>query len=911
MVPDRWVGWDEDGHWRAELEETLELWPEGTVGVHGIRDGRVAKSVEAARLLKSDSRVRDLEQLRAACAEVSGEDPGEIVRLAQRLDVKFSWYRFRDEGSYDAIFNPLWGQQEGLTEIDRVHYRRYGNVPLRRATDREVGSTLQDYLRRNLPDYMVPTSIMLLEALPLTPHGKLDRKALPAPEFNMTSGYRAPRTPEEEILCSLFAEVLGLERVGLDDNFFELGGHSLLATRLVSRVRSTLGVELAIRTLFEWPCVGELAVRLREAGEGRPPLVRQKRAERLPLSYAQQRLWFIDRLEERSTEYIIPEALRLRGELDREALEKTINTIVERHESLRTHFVEVDGEPEQVIEPALRIEVPLDDLSELEEGEQRERVLGALQQEGTQPFDLGRGPLLRMKLLKLGEREHVLLRTMHHIVSDGWSQGVFNREFMILYEAYRQGRENPLKPLAVQYADFAIWQRAWLEGGALDEGLAYWKKQLAGIPERLELPTDRPRPAMQTFRAEACHTLLSAEQTAKLKRFSQEHQATLYMTLLAAFGVLLSRYSGQDDIVVGSPIANRQATQLEELIGFFVNSLVMRVRTNSEMSFSELMSQVRRTTLEAYQHQDVPFERLVEELAPQRNLDTTPVYQVVFALQNAPSVTHGLKGLEAEPLRGNQLRVRFDLEVHAWEQEGQVGIYWLYNRDLFDRWRIDQMARHYLRVLDAMIMDADQLVGAMDLLGAEERRQVLETWNDTTREVPEATVPELFEAQVEKTPDAVAVVYEDQQLTYRELNERANRLAHYLINLGIGPEDVVALAVPRSLEMMVGLWGILKAGAAYLPLDPDYPTQRLAFMIEDAAPKCILVTKENRFAPSRPSMLHHLGSSMRPFKYACRLPHREPRRATSSINRLPTSSGIYDLYIRIYRNPKGRDCRPS
>ena len=583
----------------------------------------------------------------------------------------------------------------------------------------------------------------------------------------------------------------------------------------------------------------------RESGKEQTPLVRQGRPERLPLSYAQQRLWFIDRLKEGTgTEYNALGALRLRGELYREALERTINTIVGRHESLRTHFAEIDGEALQVIERELRIEVPVEDLSELEEGEQQERVQAAMRREREQPFDLAQGPVLRMKLLRLGEQEHILLRTMHHIVSDGWSEGVFNREFMILYEAYREGREDPLKPLTVQYADFAIWQRKWLDSGVLDEGLAYWKEQLRGIPERLELPTDRARPAVQTFGAEVYQVSLSKELTTALKRISQANQATLYMTLLAGFGVLLSRYSGQDDIVVGSPIANRQEEQLEEMIGFFVNTLVMRVRVRPSMSFEELLGEVRRTALEAYQHQDVPFERLVEELSPQRSLNTAPIFQVVFALQNAPRAASRMKGLQVEAIRGEEPRVRTDLEVHAWEEGGRIELYWLYNRDLFDRWRMEQMAGHYERVLEAVVANPVQVIGSLELLSSEERRQILEEWNDTKREVPVATLPVLFEEQVERTPGAVAVVYEEQSLTYRELNERANQLAHYLMERRIGPEDLVALAVPRSLEMVVALLGILKAGAAYLPLDPEYPEERLRFMVEDARPVCVITTSE-------------------------------------------------------------------
>ena len=371
----------------------------------------------------------------------------------------------------------------------------------------------------------------------------------------------------------------------------------------------------------------------------------------------------------------------------------------------------------------------------------------------------------------------------------------------------------------MQYADFALWQRKWLEGGALERGLSYWKKQLAGIPARLELPTDRPRPALQTFGGEVCSMTLSPAQVAELKRLSQDHQSTLYMTLLAVFGMLLSRYSGQDDIVVGSPIANRQEEQLEALIGFFVNSLVMRVRPRGEMSFGELLSEVRQTALAAYEHQDVPFERLVEELSPERSLNTTPLFQVMFALQNAPLDKQQLKHLEVNPIRGGELRVRFDLEVHAFERAGEITLSWLYNRDLFDRWRMEQMSRHYVRMLDAVVKEPGCAVGRVEMLSATERHQVLYDWNDTATAFPaDKCVHELFEEQVARTPNAVAVVFEGEELSYAQLNARANRLAHYLRELGVRPDALVAVCLERGFEMIVALLGVLKAGGACVPL---------------------------------------------------------------------------------------------
>src|SRR5579864_2859248 len=569
-----------------------------------------------------------------------------------------------------------------------------------------------------------------------------------------------------------------------------------------------------------------------------------ERPERLALSYGQQRLWFIDRLQGGSAEYNVAEALRLRGELKVEALERTINTIVERHESLRTHFAEVEGSPVQVIEGVQRVEIAMVDLREWEGEEQQERVRELMGEEGAEAFDLERGPVLRLKLLKLGEKEHVLLRTMHHIVSDGWSQGVFNREFMVLYEAYEQGRENPLPPLRVQYADFALWQRRELESGGLEAGLKYWKEQLRGIPERLELATDRARPGLQTFGAEAVNVRLDAEQVKQLKRVSREKQATLYMSLLAGFGVLLGRYSGQEDIVIGSPIANRQEAQLEEMIGFFVNTLVMRVRVKPEMSFGELLGQVRETALGAYQHQDIPFEKLVEELSPERSLNRTPLFQAGFTLQNAYGVKTRIRGVETEVVEGGERRVHTDLHMHVWEREEELEITWLYNRDLFDRWRMEQGIRHYGRVLQAMSGDVEQRVGEANLLEEGERRQIVEEWNQTERAFPDKTVAELFAEQARRNPGAVAVECGEQRLSYEELEQRARRVAEALRARGAGPEEIVAVAVPRSVELIIALLGIVKTGAAYLPLDAEYPAARLGWMLEDARPRCVLSSSE-------------------------------------------------------------------
>lgn len=856
--PRRWLLWDQSGEWRKELRQLLAQNPDSAIGVRAIRDSRVAPSITAVKVLNAwNDTALDVGELQRSSATTGGEDPNEIIKLAQQLGVKLSWQGFGADGIYKAIFNPRWQSQESAAERPSSYYRRYGNEPALSGETSELVAVLLDHLRQSLPDYMVPTTLMVLKSWPLTPSGKIDRAALPLPE-RRKEGYRAPRTEDEQALAAIFAEVLSLEQVGIDEDFFTLGGHSLMATRLVSKVRAQLGVELPLRSLFEAPTVEQLAPRVAQAKKARPALVVRPRPERLPLSYAQQRLWFIDQLEGgRSTEYNMPQTSRVRGELDLEALKRALNTIRERHESLRTHFAVIEGEPVQIVEPALPVELPLEDLSGLSDSEKEEHVLAAMRHEWERPFDLSSGPLFHMRLIKLSADDHVLLRNSHHIVSDGWSQGVFNREFMVLYEAFREGRGNPLEPLTLQYADYAVWQREWLTEAVLLHQLEYWKQALSGIPEELELPKDRPRQAMQTYAADACNVILPGDQVAALKQLGQVNQATLYMTLLAAFAALAQRYSGQDDVVVGSPIANRQDSQLERLVGFFVNSLVLRVRPGSQASFNELLAQVRTTALEAYQHQDVPFERLVEELSPERHLNKTPIFQVVFALQNAPMGTQQLKGLEIEPVGGDELQVRFDLELHVFEHTGHIGFYWIYNRHLFDRWRMEQMARHYVNLIRSVVATPGAPLHSLDVLSPLDRQTLLQDFNSTVVPLSDDMVPSLFEQQVTRTPNTSAVLSGEISLSFAELNERANRLAHHLISLGIGPEDLVGIALNRSIEMIVALLGVLKAGAAYLPLDLDLPEARLEQMLADAAPVLVLSRADlNAHLPQTTSILN-------------------------------------------------------
>ncbi|HEX9935823.1 MAG TPA: amino acid adenylation domain-containing protein, partial [Longimicrobium sp.] len=711
---------------------------------------------------------------------------------------------------------------------------------------------LRAHLRRGLPEYMVPSAFVFLDALPLSPSGKLDRKALPAPELaSAEDRYVAPRTPAEEVLAGIWAEVLRLERVGVEESFFALGGHSLLATRVVSRIRDVFAVELPLRALFEGPTVAELAGRVEEmrcAGlPVLPPVVPVERTEALPLSFAQERLWFIDQLEPGSTVYNIPVARRLGGALDVAALERALGEIVRRHESLRTVFGEVDGSPVQVIAPFGGFTLPVEDLSRLGEGDREAALRRRAGEEARRPFDLAAGPLFEAGLLRLGEEDHVLLLSMHHIVSDGWSMGVLFRELSALYEAYRDGRESPLAEPPVQYADYAVWQREQLAGEALDRQLAYWRERLAGAPELLELPTDHPRPAEQTFRGAHERIELPGELLRRLRALARSEGATLYMVLLGAFQVLLSKYSGSDDIVVGSPIAGRTRKEVEELIGFFVNTLVLRTELGGDPSFREILGRAREATLGAYENQEVPFEKLVAELQPERSLGHSPLFQVMFSLDDAPGADSGLPGLVTESVGAEMKVAKFDLSLGFVEGPGGGWGSLSYNTDLFDRATATRMARHLERVLEQVAAEPDVRLCELDLLDATERRQVVEEWNATWAPHPAGLCfHHLVEAQVERTPGAAAVVFEGKTLTYRELNERANRLARHLRRLGVGPEARVAVCLERSPEMVVAVLATFKAGGAYVPLDPAYPADRLAFMLADSAAAVLLTTEALR-----------------------------------------------------------------
>ncbi|HEY2232001.1 MAG TPA: amino acid adenylation domain-containing protein, partial [Candidatus Angelobacter sp.] len=705
---------------------------------------------------------------------------------------------------------------------------------------------LRKHLIRKLPEYMVPAAYVRLEKLPLTANGKLDRKALPAPELPEI-GRRKPRTAQEEILAELFAEVLGLKEVGIDDNFFALGGHSLLIIGLVSRIRSTLGAEISLRDLFEAPTVELLGERLLQSHSAHPPLRKVSRPAEIPLSFAQQRLWFLDQLQPGSRAYNVPLAVRLKGILPAKVMERVFEELVRRHEALRTTFEAVEGVARQVIVPPSKFSLPLTDLSSLPQENRETEALRLTRAETDKPFDLGRGPLLRAHLLRLAEQDHLLLLTMHHIVTDGWSMGIIMQEIARLYEAYLKNEDPGLPELGIQYADYAIWQREWLQGETLERQLAYWEKQLANLPHVHGLALDRPRPAVQTFQGAEYTVEVEQATVEAIKKIAINAQMTFFMALHGVFALLLSRYANSADIVIGTPVANRLQKELEGMVGFFVNTLVLRTDCSSGQTFWDYLAHIRNVNLEAHAHQDVPFEHIVERLNPHRSANLGALFQIMFSIGRKAEMESWLPGLSSRLLGGEETLVKFDLMVDAVEQNEGLSLSFAYDSDLFEASTIQRMGEHYRNLLRSVAANPRAKIGELPLLASSEQHHIVHDFNQTTSNYQlDQCVHELVEAHAQRDPEATAAIFEGRKLSYSELDKQANQLAHYLVKLGAGPEVRVGICVERGLEMLVGLLGILKAGSAYVPLDPAYPADRLAYMVEDAQAKVLLTQSKLR-----------------------------------------------------------------
>ncbi|CAK0533880.1 syringomycin synthetase [Burkholderia pseudomallei] len=704
---------------------------------------------------------------------------------------------------------------------------------------------------QHLPSYMVPSAYVRLDAWPLTPNGKLDRRALPAPadDAYARAEYEAPRGAKEEALAAIWRELLHVERVSRHDNFFELGGHSLLAVQLVSRLRQALSVEVALSTVFDAPVLSALAERL-EAGNTAvlPPIPLAPRDGRIALSLAQQRLWFLTQLEGVSEAYHMSGAVRLDGPLNREVLQRALNRIVMRHEALRTCFVREEGEPIQVIQPHADLTVSYHDLREAESirheaGNREQRAKDLSQAHASAPFDLSRDLPVRVLLLQLADEAHVVQVVMHHIASDGWSVGVFLQELSALYGSFIAEQGDPLAPLPLQYADYAAWQRRWLASGQLEKQGAFWQTNLSGAPTLLELPTDRPRPPKQSHAGASVEVKLGAALSERVKRLSQRHGVTPYMTLLSSWAAALSRLSGQEEVVIGSPVAGRNRTEVEALIGFFVNTLALRLDLSSEPTVGELLKRTKAQVLSAQAHQDLPFDQVVERVKPPRSTAHPPLFQVMFVWQNMPAGELTIPGLTIRAVETPLQTAQFELTLSLREAGDDIVGHLNYASALFDESTVRRYVTYWRRLLEGMTAGAaDQTIVGLPLLDEAERKQVVYAWNATERDYPiEQCIHQLFEAQVDRKPEAIALTFDGQRLGYAELNARANRLAHYLQERGVGPDRLVALCAERGIEMVVGLLAILKAGGAYVPLDPSHPPERLRRMLDDTNPVAVLV----------------------------------------------------------------------
>ncbi|MEF2052699.1 pyoverdine non-ribosomal peptide synthetase PvdD [Pseudomonas aeruginosa] len=764
------------------------------------------------------------------------------IEYIGRIDHQVKVRGFRIElGEIEAALAGLAGVRDAVVLAhDGVGGTQLvGYVVADSAEDAErLRESLRESLKRHLPDYMVPAHLMLLERMPLTVNGKLDRQALPQPDASLSQqAYRAPGSELEQRIAAIWSEILGVERVGLDDNFFELGGHSLLATRVISRVRQEQQLDASLKALFERPVLEAFAQGLERTTDAVSTIPLADRQQPLALSFAQERQWFLWQLEPESAAYHIPSALRLRGRLDVDALQRSFDSLVARHETLRTRFRLEGGRSYQQVQPAVSVSIEREQFGE-------EGLIERIQAIVVQPFDLERGPLLRVNLLQLAEDDHVLVLVQHHIVSDGWSMQVMVEELVQLYAAYSQGLDVVLPALPIQYADYALWQRSWMEAGEKERQLAYWTGLLGGEQPVLELPFDRPRPARQSHRGAQLGFELSRELVEAVRALAQREGASSFMLLLASFQALLYRYSGQADIRVGVPIANRNRVETERLIGFFVNTQVLKADLDGRMGFDELLAQARQRALEAQAHQDLPFEQLVEALQPERNASHNPLFQVLFNHQSeirsvTPEVQ--LEDLRLEGLAWDGQTAQFDLTLDIQEDENGIWASFDYATDLFDASTVERLAGHWRNLLRGIVANPRQRLGELPLLDAPERRQTLSEWNPAQRECAvQGTLQQRFEEQARQRPQAVALILDEQRLSYGELNARANRLAHCLIARGVGADVPVGLALERSLDMLVGLLAILKAGGAYLPLDPAAPEERLAHILDDSGVRLLL-----------------------------------------------------------------------
>ncbi|MCP4688577.1 MAG: AMP-binding protein, partial [Desulfobacterales bacterium] len=864
--------------WRVEkpslsrIRERLEKERPDAFGFKRAPDARAREALRTIQWLNGAAGPETAGEFKETLAARSPEalDPEEVRRLARSAGYRATLTvpTQAPPGVFDALFQkeigaawppgPSSGTSPGPspgsppTPVSIRPWAEYGNNPLNEKLSRELIPGIRTALKERLPGHMIPSDFVLMERFPMTPNGKVDRGALPEPVSAGPSGNRvAPRDPLEERLCRIWAELLGLETVGVTDNFFELGGHSLKATRLVSAIQKELDVKIPLRTIFRRPTVAELAIKI-AAGEktGGAAIGKIPDAPHYALSHAQRRLWVLSQLEGGSEAYHMSEAILLEGAPDPALFTRALADLAARHESIRTTFIPVDGEPRQKIhdKASWPPRVPLVDLTGEADPEKRARDLA--REDARAPFDLEKGPLIRATLLKLAEKKWVLLFNMHHIISDGWSMEVLVKEFCALYAHHRRGPESPdpppLRPLRVQYRDYAAWQNDLLESAEAAVHRDYWLRKLKGPLPVLNLPADFPRPPVKTYNGAAFRFSLPPDRTEALQRFSQARGVSLFMTLVAAVKTLLHHYTDQEEIILGCASAGRDHADLEDQIGFYVNTLALRDRIRPDRSFDALLRVVQQTAEEAYEHQAYPFDRLVNELEVPRDVSRSPLFDALVVLQNVETREFALEDVRIRPFPAGVDSSQFDITLGFEERQGELACTFWYNTDLFLETRIRRMSRHFTQLVGEILLDPSRPAGELNILPPSERSRILDEFNDTRAAYPhDRTIVDLFQERVNRAPDAPAVIFRDRRLTYRALNDAANDLAHRLQEAeGIGPDDLVAVVLQRSEAMIAALLGVLKAGGAYVPIDPAYPEERIRFILKDSGCGVILTDEK-------------------------------------------------------------------
>ena len=868
LVEAVWSDWETANLELNDLGERI-IKSSGAIGWGAIPNLRLIKDEAILQWMEEKDEVNSIASLREIIDKIKNNikeninlkqaiDPADLYALGREIDYQVT-ISYSPEFSpiyFDVCFSPKTNGKRyspvmPITSFSRAKtVNSYSIDPLKGRLTKVLSENIKQLVREKLPEYMRPAAFVLLESFPITNSGKLDRDALPAPEREQkitTKSEVQPTTPTQTKLCDIWKNVLGIDNISVTDDFFHLGGHSLLATKLVSRIREEFNLALPLRKVFEYPTIVGFAEEIERQVDGSNtinsqdiiPVITQR--QNLPLSFSQTRLWFLDLLEPNNPAYNIAVAFRLDGDLNIEALEKSLNSIIQRHEVLRTTFESNSGTPIQVIHESYQVRLTVTKLDNLAENQQSEHLKQLINSEIITPFNLSDLPLLRVNIYQLSEDVHVFVLVIHHIVADAWSFGLMVKELSLSYRAFCESDVAHLPDLAIQYGDFSHWQRTIFEQNQLQQQLAYWKQKLSGQIEALQLPTDYPRRAIARYEGDTVSFTIDREIGASFQKLCESQGATLFMGLLGVFSTLLMRYSGQQDLLIGTPIANRNRKQIEDLIGFFVNTLVIRTDLSGNIDFQTLLSRIKEETLQAYANQDVPFERIVEEIQPERNLSQNPLFQVMFVLQNTPMEKLELPNLQFTPLELEQVSAKFDLTLLMTETAEGIQGTWEYRTDLFDKATIKQIVGHFQTLLVHIVANPKQCITELPLLTTTEQNQLLINWNQTQIDYPQhKCLHQLFELQVEKTPESVAVVFENESLTYQELNQRANQLAYQLRSVGVKPDVLVGICVERSLEMVVGLLGILKAGGAYLPIDTTYPQERVNFMLEDAQTPILL-----------------------------------------------------------------------